>query len=89
MYTMTVKTMNALEGASADYEKLIVMMKMLDKMVWDDLMHAHIEGEDYQDIAVRLGCMTDAILILMKQREKEIEQVIIDVIPVKEEEVTA
>lgn len=85
MYTMTMKTMNALEGASADYEKLIVMMEMLDKMVWGDLMNAHIEGENYQDIAFRLGCMTDTLLVLIKQREREIEQVIIDVVPVKEE----
>lgn len=70
--TLTRETMNKLEGHSTDIEKLKTVMTMVNKMVWQDLM----EAENYQDVAFRLGCMTEMLVEIISKREVEIDGII-------------
>lgn len=87
-FTLTRETMNKLECHSVDIEKLKTVLAIVDKMVWQDLMEADVEGENYQDITFRLGCMTDMLVEIVSKRDEEISA-IINQIHVEKQEATA
>lgn len=73
-FTLTRETMDKLEGYSAKMETLRVMMGIVHKQVWQDVMEA--EEDKLQDAIFKTGALLETLLEIVETRDTEISEIV-------------